>query len=99
MACPRCESHRTVSGQLIGGNTQLQFNPNCGFRWTSLLSKRLYLDRTGATVCAECGLLWMEFPTASLTDKIRRWGTPEAKEWLDSNAPEPFPGKFGDQAS
>ena len=99
MPCPKCGSRRTVAGQLHGGNIQLHFEPNRGFRWSSLLSKHLYLGRTAATVCAECGLLWMDFPKASLAEKIRRWGTPEALRWLVSNSPEPFPGTDPDPAS
>jgi hypothetical protein len=92
MSCPRCGSPRTVARHLHGGNINLHFQPSSGFHWPSFFSRLLYLERTAATVCASCGLLWMEFPTSALASRIRQWGTPEARAWLEQELPTPLKG-------
>ena len=93
MSCPRCGSPRTVAGRLNGGNIMLHFTPNAGFTWRAFFRRLFYVENPSATVCANCGLLWMEFPVEALANKIRRWGTPEARAWLEGGAPERLRGE------
>ena len=85
MKCPRCGSTRTVAGALIGGNVMVYFRPSLSFNWRYFFTRHLYLNRTSATVCLGCDLLWTEFSTSPLVEQIRRWGTPEARAVLASD--------------
>ena len=88
MKCPRCGSSRTIAGRIAGGNMMVHFRPSISFNWRAFFGRYLYLNRTSATVCLGCGLLWTEFSTDELVNQIRRWGTDEARALIDSDDSE-----------